>query len=308
LLLGSLKLKQLRLLVALDDDRKLQLAAERLNLSQSAASKMLTEIEAIARVPLFDRNARGVEPTAYGMILIRSGRKVLADLDRATDELAGYKAGDVGNVAVGAVAGPSGELVIDTIQYLGERLNRIKISLHVANSPNLVGRLLALELDFVAARIPVDVDPALFDYHEIGKEEICLLVRLDHPLAGDDIVDVPQMVDFQWILEQRGSILRQRIEQLFGSHGCASPQRIIETDSYFASLGIVARTDAIVRAPMLVTDLVNPQRFTTLRLAEKLTIDSYGLIKLKDRVLSPAAMVVFDAMNRFNQTGQAKTL
>ena len=65
-MLSDLKLRQLRLLVALDNERKLHLAASCLNMSQPTASKMLAEIEAITRVPLFDRTARGVEPTAYG--------------------------------------------------------------------------------------------------------------------------------------------------------------------------------------------------------------------------------------------------
>ena len=47
-MINNLKLRQLRLLVALDSERKLQLAAERLNITQSAASKMLAEIEAVA--------------------------------------------------------------------------------------------------------------------------------------------------------------------------------------------------------------------------------------------------------------------
>ena len=40
-MIKDLKLRQLRLLVALENEGKLQLAAERLNISQSAASKML---------------------------------------------------------------------------------------------------------------------------------------------------------------------------------------------------------------------------------------------------------------------------
>ena len=44
---------------------KLHLASSCLNMGQLTA-KMLAEIEAITRVPLFDRTARGVESTAYG--------------------------------------------------------------------------------------------------------------------------------------------------------------------------------------------------------------------------------------------------
>ncbi|QPF82121.1 LysR family transcriptional regulator [Bradyrhizobium genosp. L] len=297
-MIRDLKLRQLRLLVALDDARKLQLAAERLNITQSAASKMLAEIEAVARVPLFERTARGVEPTEYGAILVRGGRSVLADLDQVTDEFAGYKSGELGTVSVGTVARACADLVIDVMQYLGNKLDRVNISLDVSTSPPLVERLLALEFDFVIARIPAGVDPGQFDYHEIGAEEAALLVRAEHPLACRDSVDLAEMIDLQWICQPRESFLRQALERLFYSRGVTPPRRVINTESFFASIGIAAGIDAIVPVPMLVFDLVDPQRFKRLRIKDQLMLESYGLMKLRKRKLSPAAMLVFDAMLR----------
>lgn len=297
-MIKNLKLRQLRLLVALDSERKLQLAAERLNITQSAASKMLAEIEALARVPLFERTARGVEPTAYGAILVRGGRSVLADLDQVTDEFAGYRSGELGTVSVGTVARACADLVIDVIQYLGNKLDRISISLDVSTSPPLIERLLTLEFDFVIARIPAGVDSGQFDYHEIGAEEAALLVRSEHPLACRDTVDLAEMVDQQWICQPRDSFLRQALERLFYSRGVTPPRRVITTESFFASIGIAAGVDAIVPVPMLVFDLVDPQRFKRLKIKDQLMLESYGLIKLRKRALSPAAMLVFDAMMR----------
>ena len=297
-MIRNLKLRQLRLLVALDDERKLQLAAERLNITQSAASKMLAEIESLAKVPLFERTARGVEPTAYGAILIRGGKSVLADLDQVTDEFAGYKSGELGTVSVGTVARACADLVIDVIQYLGNKLDRVNISLDVSTSPPLIERLLALEFDFVIARIPADVDPRQFDYYEIGAEEAALLVRAEQPLACRETVDLAEMVDQQWICQPRESFMRQALERLFYSRGVTPPRRIINTESFFASIGIAAGIDAIVPVPMLVFDLVDPQRFKRLPIKDQLMLESYGLIKLRKRALSPAATLVFDAMMR----------
>jgi len=301
--INNLKLRQLRLLVALDNERKLQLAAERLNITQSAASKMLAEIEALARVPLFERTARGVEPTAYGSILIRGGKSVLADLDQVTDEFAGYKSGELGTVSVGTVAKPSIDLVVDVIQYLGEKLNRVNISLDVSTSPPLITRLLALEFDFVVARIPAGIDPRQFDYFEIGAEEAVLLVRAEHPLAGRETVELEDMADQQWICQPRESFMRQALERLFMSRGVTPPRRVINTESFFASVGIAAGIDAIVPVPMLVFDLVDPQRFKVLRLRDRLLLENYGLIKLRKRALSPAAALLFDAMKRLGVPG-----
>jgi DNA-binding transcriptional LysR family regulator len=297
----NLKLRQLRLLVALDAERKLQLAADRLNITQSAASKMLAEIEALARVPLFERTARGVEPTAHGAILIRGGKSVLADLDQVTDEFAGYQSGELGTVSVGTVAKPSIDLVVDVIQYLGEKLNRVNISLEVSTSPPLITRLLALELDFVVARIPAGVDPRQFEYHEIGAEEAGLLVRAEHPLALRNTVDLADMVDQQWICQPRESFMRQAVERLFLSRGLTPPRRVINTQSFLASVGIAAGIDAIVPVPLLMFDLIDRQRFKMLQISDQVMLESYGLIRLRKRALSPAASLVFDAMKRLGE-------
>jgi len=304
-MLGSLKLRQLHLLVALDDHRKLQLAADRLNMSQSAASKMLAEIEAVAGASLFERSARGLEPTTHGRILIRGGRVVLAELDQTARELANYKTGEVGVVSIGTVAALFAHLINDVIDYLGTKLDRIEIALHVGISPNLVQRLTALELDFAVARIPSGVDPRQFDYFEIGEEEARLLVRIEHPLAGDKITAFEDMSERQWVMQSRGSFMRQSVERMFRSRDVAAPQRVIDTDSFFAALAIAARTDAIVPVPMHIFDLIDRSRFTMLDFGGRLTLESYGLLQLRDRPLSPAATIVFDAMNRCRVSSSA---
>jgi DNA-binding transcriptional LysR family regulator len=294
----DLKLRQLRLLVALENEGKLQLAAERLNISQSAASKMLAEIEGLTRVPLFDRTARGVKPTPLGAILIRGGRSVLAHLDQVTDEFAGYRTGELGTVAVGTIAKPGVDLVVDVMLYLGEKIRRVNFGLEIGSSPALVDRLIAQEFDFIIARIPGNSDPGQFEYHEIGTEEAALLVRSDHPLADHKDIALEDIVDLQWICQPRKTFMRQSVEQLFVSRGISPPKRVISTESYFASLGIAAGVDAIVPVPLLAFDLVDPRRFRRLGIRDKLMLGGYGLIKLRERTLSPAAMLLFEAMGR----------
>jgi hypothetical protein len=53
---------------------------------------------------------------------------------------------------------------------------------------------------------------------------------------------------------------------------------------------------------LLIFDLLDPQRFKMLRIRDQLMLESYGLIKLRKRALSPAATLVFDAMMRLGVT------
>ena len=61
-----LKLKQLRLLIAIAKKNSILHAAEEISISQPAATKLLKDLESDFDVRLFDRTNRGVIPTEFG--------------------------------------------------------------------------------------------------------------------------------------------------------------------------------------------------------------------------------------------------
>ncbi|WP_083656406.1 LysR family transcriptional regulator [Mongoliimonas terrestris] len=297
LLRTGLKLRHLNLLVALDDHRKLHRAAMALNLSQPAASKMLGEIEKIVGVPLFERLARGVEPTWYGEALIRRTRTVLAELGQAGEEIAALRAGEGGTVAVGSVMAPAVETVVSAIQAVRRRLPQLQVSVDVETSDVLAERLLASRLDFAIARIPNGIDPEPFDYREIGPEEACLLVRADHPLASKERVSAGDLHDQEWVLQPRGSLLRRSVEVMMRRHGVPPPTRVVVTGSILMTLVMAAKTDAIAPLAIPVAELfLSAGSFRLLRLEDPVAVEPYGLIKVKGRALSPAASVLYAAI------------
>jgi DNA-binding transcriptional LysR family regulator len=93
--------RQLLLLVALDEEGNIQRAAQMLNMTQPAASKLLKELEDVLEVQLFERLPRGMQPTWYGESMIRHARMVLTNLNQANDELMSLKAGRFGQVGLG---------------------------------------------------------------------------------------------------------------------------------------------------------------------------------------------------------------
>ncbi len=87
-LVNRLKFKHLALLVALDDARSnLHQAAEAIKVAQPSASRMLTDIEEAFGFLLFERNARGMQPTPLGTSALAYARRSLADLTRFADDL-----------------------------------------------------------------------------------------------------------------------------------------------------------------------------------------------------------------------------
>lgn len=294
LLRSGLKLRHLLLLVALDDHRKLHRAAEAMNLSQPAASKMLGEIEKMVGAPMFERLPRGIEPTRYGEALIRRSRTVLAELGQAGSEIAALRVGEGGSVAIGTVMSPAAEILVDAIEHVRASMPRVQINLQVDTSDVLASQLAASRLDFIIARIPPGLDPTPFEYQEVREERAALMVRTGHPLARLPVVRPEDLYDRDWVLQPRGSLLRRSLEAMLRRHGVPPPDRVINTPSAMMAAILAARTDAIVPLAEPIVDLfLAAGRYHKLVLSEDLTVEPYGIIRMKGRPLSPAAAAFY---------------
>jgi len=74
---GDLEIKQLLLLQAVADTGKLSLAAERVGLSQSAASHSIARMRKLSGDPIFLRSGQSMVCTAYGEQICKASREAL---------------------------------------------------------------------------------------------------------------------------------------------------------------------------------------------------------------------------------------
>ena len=126
---ARLKTRQLLLLVALAEEGNIHRAAQVLNMTQPAASKLLKDLEDVLEVPLFERLPRGMRPTWYGETMIRHARVALASLNQAHDELTALKAGRFGQVSVGAITAPGLTLLPPAVAMVKREQPQLRISL-----------------------------------------------------------------------------------------------------------------------------------------------------------------------------------
>ncbi|WP_163560760.1 LysR substrate-binding domain-containing protein [Halomonas sp. NO4] len=285
-----LKLRHLQLFVALDEHRNLHRAAERLGMTQPAASKLLGDLETLLGVKLFDRHARGVTPNWYGEVLVRHAHGMLSELRHTGEELNALRAGSAGMVAVGTVMAPAVTLLASAIERVHRDRPGLKVSVAVDVSQALVPRLLEGELDFAITRIPVGFPAERFVFEEIGEEEICFVCRAGHPLTGQDSPSLAAMAAYPWSLQPPGALMRQRVDALFLHHGVDPPRQIVDTSDVLVSLALVNRSDTITATIHEAADLLcAPQRFRILPLRETLSVQPFGLVSLRDQRLSPGA-------------------
>lgn len=96
-----IEIRHLRLVVAICETGSLTRAARRLNLTQSALSHQLRDVESRLRTPLFRRDDRRMVATDAGLELHAVAKRVLAELDDAVTTLAsGERAMTTGSLRI----------------------------------------------------------------------------------------------------------------------------------------------------------------------------------------------------------------
>ncbi|MCT8998697.1 LysR family transcriptional regulator [Chelativorans intermedius] len=288
-----LKLAHFRLIAAIAEQGQLSPAAAALSMTQPAASRMLAQIEAIVGAPLFERHARGMEPTAVGHMLVRRAETLLTTLRQAVREVEDFKGGRSGQVRVGAVTGAAVGYVIPAIQKLKAAAPDAEVHIDVAPSDELVRDLLAGHFDFVLGRVPPPHDPADFIVARGREELVDLVVRRGHPLAGRKAVRLAELTGFEWIMQSRGAPVRLAVEQAFLEAGAALPRDVINTTSLLAMIAHLVTSDAIAPLSREVSDLLGGDdgrpALCVLALRETIVVSPYHLLTLRDRPLSPLA-------------------
>ncbi|NKN13237.1 LysR family transcriptional regulator [Rhizobium laguerreae] len=299
LLRAGLKLNHLRMIVAIEDSGQISAAADVLNISQPAASRMLSEMESITKTSLYERVARGVVLTTFGAALARRARKILLELREASREIGELKSGKGGSVFIGAVTAPAMSLVVPAINRVRKAYPGIEINIQVETSNVLARELLAARHDFIIGRIPDDLNPRLFEVTEIGIERACLIVRSSHPLMKQKTSSLADVKDYDWVFQPPGTLLRRTIEDVFLSRGVALPENIVNTSSLLLTCAIICETDAIAPvavdvAQFLASQGSNASDVRMLPIDFDINVKPYSMITARERALPPSARLLYD--------------
>ncbi len=288
-----LKLRDLEVLVALDDTRAVNRAAEALHTSQPAVSRTLAQIEQALEAQLFERTAKGVVPTAIGARLIGYARHCLETLDRAAQDLSVIKQGGLGHVAVGTNYSSAATLLPRALLRLQRRYPGVRVSVREAALDALLRDLLSNRIDLAIARLGPEAHDDIFHTELLADEPLCLICGPQHPLVEKPNVGWADLLEYRWILPVAGAPIRHRLGELLRAENQPWPQSQVESSSVLLNTTLLRTSDVISIVPTAVAEhqiqlgLVHRIQF---ELPE--VFAPMGLIFLRDTPLSEATSLV----------------
>lgn len=178
----AISLRQLRFFVALARIGHFGRAADSVAISQPALSAAIRHIEAQLGLKLFDRTTHRVALTAAGETLLPHALRLLTTAENAFADMREVASLAASTVRIGAV--PSAVAAVAQVLPDCERaVPGVVAHLGDGKSDDLIQGLRTGAYDLLVT-IATTADPE-FETIAIAEDEMLLLVRADHPLAGE---------------------------------------------------------------------------------------------------------------------------
>lgn len=295
---SRLKMRQILLLVALDEHRNIHKAADKVSMTQPAATRLLGDLERLLGVQLFDRSTRGVQPNAYGVSLIRHSRMMLVTLDHARDEINAISSGTTGRTCVGALLVAAPTLVPRGLVRFKKRHPNHTVLVREGTTSILVPALWRGELDLVVGRASSDLDSKGLKFEALYDEPMCVVARIGHPLGRSRrALKLAALALEQWILPTPDAVYRRRLDDAFRQAGVEPPRCIVESLSILTNMMLVQETDMLAVMPGRVAEhYAEMNEIQILPVKPPALSGPVGVITLLGRPLTPAATDLVQAL------------
>ncbi|MGW2678209.1 LysR substrate-binding domain-containing protein [Streptomyces sp. NPDC001436] len=194
-------IKKLRILRTLADRGTVTATAEALHMTPSAVSQQLTNLAHRLGVVLLEAQGRGVRLTDAAHLVLRHTDAVFAQLERADAELAGYRAGETGQVRVGAFSTAVPALVVPAVAALRRTHPGVEVRVREAEAAQSYELLAAGAVDLavsLAAHAPTARDPR-FTRIPLLADPLDVALPPDHRLAAVPDLRLADLSSEPWI-------------------------------------------------------------------------------------------------------------
>ncbi len=283
--LTRITLRQYEAFIAVADTLSFAAAGERLGLTSSAISQLVSELEAITGFRVFDRSTRRVALSSAGREFLGLAQTVLRHVQLAETAAADVRNRAAGVVRIGASLVLAGAVLPAAVrQFLRERP---KVAIYIRDIPVdlTVDRVAAGDIDLaVGPDRPSDPDVI----HEvIFQSPWVLWCSPEHRLAARKVLRWDDLRDVALVAASRDHEVS--VAQMRRATPDAPPLAVEIVDNITTALGIAAQGLAATPAPAYVGVLARPLGLVMRRITQPETVRDVCLFRPARRSIPPAA-------------------
>ncbi len=231
---------QLRAFLALTDAGSFVGAAGDTGLSQPALHRAVRNLEQLCVTPLAERRGRGVALTAAGRRLARGVRLAAAEIAAAMVDIDPSEGKGSARIVIGAMPLCRALILPRVLARFAREIPGANVEVVEGSWRELVDPLRDGIIDLMIGALREEAPPDI-DQTALMVDQLVVIGRAGHPLAGRRNVSLAALAEMPWIVGQRATPLRHHWEAMFA--GAALPAAPIECGSVMTIRGVLRDSD-----------------------------------------------------------------
>jgi len=290
----SIDLRLLRHARALAEHKHFGRAAGELGISQPALSRSIAQLEGKIGARLFERDAKGIEPTDTGSLLLDRAVELLARADDLGREMALLQGRGAGALRIGAGTYPAEILVGRALAALLKQRPDVQARVVVENVLQLLPLLRRRDLDLVIGDATQFADDPEFIITALTPRQGYFVCNAGHPLLKQRRLTLEDVMAFPLVFTGRlpPRLLGPLLAASGHPGGAGDPHNppAITCESLAMMKTIVAGSDAIAIFPLGAIDQeVGSGSLAVLPLVEPWLYGNFSIIRLVHRTPPPSS-------------------
>lgn len=226
-------------------------AAEMLNISQPAASRMIAALEAETSLTLFERKGRTVSPTPEAYQLKDEVDTYFVSLERIEKAAEDIKALRRGHLRLTVMPALALSLTPDVLARVSEKYPDITTTLDVHTSPRIVDLIATGQYDMGICHHAAS-RPEIEELSAWQVSCVCVMHK-DHPLSSSDILEPGDLRDTPLISLSHGTDTSVWVSQAFHAAG-VTPTIKVEAQPSYAACALAVRRVGVTIVDALTAD------------------------------------------------------
>lgn len=210
-------IEQLRVFLAVAELSHVTLAAQKLNMTQSAVSSAIKALETRHDVRLFNRIGRRIELSETGQAFRAKAEAVLARVREAEELLNDMSGLRRGHLRIWASQTVFSQWLPGPLVRFRARHPAITLETCVGNTEDCAAAVLEGSADLALVEGQSDAPHLL--QQVVAEDQLVVVAAPHHPLAGGGARDLAELTGAQWVLRERGSGSRATFEAALRARG-----------------------------------------------------------------------------------------
>lgn len=214
-------------------------AATDMNLSQSAVSRLITNLEHELGFSLFHRDRRTLRPTDEARRFFQEAERILAGIEQLADIASDIRRGGGQQVRVVAMSRLANSVLPRAAIQFRKMMPAIGLTLETHHRREMERWLTGRQFDVGFGPLPVS-DSVKLDIRPLGSTQAVVVLPEDHFLGAREKVSISDLLHEELLALTPDTLLQQQIEATFTIAG-AKPRVGMQTSSSLIAVNLVVQ-------------------------------------------------------------------